>query len=60
MRILILAALACALPSCASLDGLALSYSREVAGVPVTVAYSGGKAVVMTRFGWGAKPLNQK
>lgn len=45
----IIAALALSLPSCVSTQGLTFSYDTTPLGIPGTVAYADGKAVVAVR-----------
>jgi len=51
-RPILLAAIAALLPSCASTQGLSFAYETNAFGVPATVAYSDGKAVVAVRAPW--------
>jgi hypothetical protein len=45
----IIAALALSLPSCVSTHGLTFSYDTTPMGIPGTVGYADGKAVVAVR-----------
>lgn len=61
-RLLLLCA-SVALVSCAGgLSGLSVAYEREVAGLPVLVNYTGGKASVAVMWPWIDKlqPTGQK
>lgn len=62
-RLLLLAAVAALLPSCASAPptGLSLEYNGHIGLVPYRVAYQGGKATVAISTPWRRlRPDNSK
>jgi hypothetical protein len=59
IRVLLLASCAM-LTNCATTTGLNIEYRGDVAGVPVSVRYAGGKTSILVDSHGRPQPINQK